>query len=249
MKIPFFFMMFLCLGIVCLAGNTKMRLGTDEWEPYEYFSENSVTGFSTEVVETVLNKIGVSSVSFTILPWARAIALLSTGEIDALFSCSRDSAWESKFYYASESIFEAKWVLFIKNDNTKMNAIYSYSDLNGKTIGIVRGHSYTREFWNYLNINKNYIEVTFDGQMYAMLNLGYIDYAAGEYVVGLHQIKKNGLLNIVALLDYPIKESFMYIMFSKKTISKHFVDEFSKELKHFKGTAEYLKLKNKYLIE
>ncbi len=43
-------------------------------------------------------------------------------------------------------------------------------------------------------------------------------------------------------LEKPFMMNFLYIMFSKKTVSRQFADKFSNQLKEFKTTDEYKKI-------
>ncbi|MCP4988904.1 MAG: hypothetical protein GY928_23470 [Colwellia sp.] len=51
---------------------------------------------------------------------------------------------------------------------------------------------------------------------------------------------------IIPLLHYPIKIEELYVMFSKKTIDKQVVSEFSQRLKLFKSTEKYKHIYKKY---
>ena len=61
------------------------------------------------------------------------------------------------------------------------------------------------------------------------------------------QLKKVDAYNNLYYFPTPLATTNFYLMFSKKTVEKEFVDRFSKALIEFKKTDEYQKILKKYL--
>ena len=116
-----------------------------------------------------------------------------------------------------------------------------------KKIGLVRGYSYTPEFWEFAAKYMTYQEITNDEILFKMLNEGRFDYILAELGNGIHTVKKLGLDNIIIpLKSNPIKFDGLYVIFTKKNISQSFVDEFSAELKKFKQDPLYQEIYDEY---
>jgi len=117
-------------------------------------------------------------------------------------------------------------------------------DLKKETIGVVRGYTYTKEFWDFLNRNK-YEEVTDDDSNFRKMVLGRINVLVAEEANG-YMIAKN--MNFkVKPLGTPITTMGLYIIFNRKSVDANFMQSFTDKLKAFKKTPEYKALVQKYL--
>ncbi|MGI0115371.1 substrate-binding periplasmic protein [Zooshikella sp. RANM57] len=238
-----------CL-LLPLNANSKVdsiEVICDIWPPYQTINNNQVGGFSTEIIKLVFKRLNVKVKKIRNYPWKRAITMIEKGEIDALYSANFTKDRTNFAYYPDEMIIVSPWFLWIKEeDNLKFNSL---TDLSGKSIGVVRGYSYTKEFWQYIKNNSIYKEAVNDEQNFSMLNAGRVDFISAELGNGLYTIQKLGLSNIKALTKKPIKVDGLYIIFNKKTIPKPFVKQFSKELKSLKQEPIYQFIYNQYFIQ
>lgn len=121
-------------------------------------------------------------------------------------------------------------------------------DLAGKRVGVVRGAAVSPEFWKFVKEHKNYEEVADDDQNFKKLDLGRLDYIVASEINGLNQLRSLNLSNeIVPLSKYPLKKDYLFLMFSKSTVSPKLVNSFSDALREFKKTEKYKAIYNKYL--
>ena len=233
-------------GVV--SAQTAMRLGTDDWAPYEFLQEKELTGYSVEVVQQVFKQMGIEIASLQLFPWARAEWMVFNGELDALFSGTKSQDREDACFFPSEALTQSDWVLFIRKSDAGQLKFDTFDDLKGKQVGVVREHAYTPEFWDFLKREKNYQEVTVDAQNFQKLAANRVDYVASEYVVGISLLKEFGLTGeIVALTEHPLKSAGLFIMFSKKTVQAETVAQFSEALRQFKITPAYQEIVAKYV--
>jgi len=222
----------------------EMEIICDEWPPYQIVENSQLTGFGTELVKTVLKKMDVKIRTLHLYPWKRAIIMMEKGQADALFSANYAKEREAFAWYPDEPLIQSPWVLWVREkDGLKFE---SYENLNGKRIGVVRGYSYTPEFWDFIQKHAEPDEVTDDETNFRKLNGGRIDYAVAEMGNGYHLLKKLGLKRIVPLKDKPIKSDGLYLIFNKKRVSKETVERFSAELKKFKQEEAYQILCRQY---
>jgi len=235
-------------GHSVVSAQITMRLGTDDWAPYEFRQEKELTGYSIEVVQHVFKQMGIEIASLQLFPWARAEWMVFNGELDALFSGTKSQEREDACFFPSEALAQSDWVLFIRKSDVGQLKFDTFDDLKGKQVGVVREHAYTPEFWDFLKREKNYQEVTADAQNFQKLAANRIDYVASEYVVGMSLLSELGMTDqIVALTEHPLKSTGLFIMFSKKTVSAETVAQFSEALKQFKTTPAYQEIVGKYL--
>lgn len=247
--------LFVFLIAICLSLNThaqtRLKIGTDNWPPYEFYEggkkSNPVTGFSTEVLVAILHQMKVDFDKIKIYPWARGEIWVFKGKIDVLYSASPSEKRHKYCYRPDEPLIESPWVLFIRKEDEERLKFDSFKDLIGKSVGVVRDYSYTPEFWSFLKDKGKYQVVNGDEQNFKKLMKKRMDYVISEFGNGIAIVKKLGIYNqVVPLKNNPIKVTGLYVLFSKKTVSKKLVDEFSRQLREFKSTQEYRKIYSKY---
>ncbi|MDE1462911.1 substrate-binding periplasmic protein [Spartinivicinus poritis] len=229
----------------------KLNIATDNWPPYEFYLNNDpnqpVTGFSTEIIQTIFRQLKVAHKKIAIYPWARAELLILKGKIDALYSVSSSEQRKQCCYFPDEPLINSPWIFFIRRQDQDRLFFRSFDDLTGYLVGAVRSYSYTPEFWQYLKTKGNYQLVGSDEQNFIKLLANRVDFVISEYGNGKSLIRKLQAQNkVIPLEDTPIKVTGLYIIFHKKRVSHNLVVQFSDQLKHFKQTAAYQSLYNKY---
>ena len=216
----------------------------DDWPPYQIVNGKQVNGFSTKVITTVFARMGVDVRSITPFPWKRAVAMMKRGKADALFSSNYTKERTEFAYYPKEPLVDSPWVMWGREENELQ--FKSFDDLQGKSVGLVRGYSYTPELLSYMEKHSNIELVTSDEQNFRKLNANRLDYIVAELGNGQYLVNELGLKNIKPLLNNPIKIDGLYIIFNKKNVSKELVEKFSDELRKFKQESLYNVLRDTY---
>ncbi|MFO7751334.1 MAG: transporter substrate-binding domain-containing protein [Desulfobacteraceae bacterium] len=240
----------LCIAVFLLAVGAHAQppalvISCDQWEPYQTVDDTGVVGgFSTRIVRYVLEQLDVSIKSLRAYPWKRALDNIKKGRSHALFSANFTRERTRFARYPEEPLVNSPWVLWVKKESG--NRFDSMEDLKGKTVGVVRGYSYTREFWEFVKANNAYQVAASDETNFKKLHGDRFEYVVAERGNGFHLLKKLGFDDIVPLDDHPIKSDGLYIMFNREKISRDFVAKFSSELKKFKQQPEYEKLVEEY---
>ena len=237
-------LIFLFVFLIPVTGNADSEVFDvvcDPWPPYQVEDESkNISGISAAIVNRVLEKLGVHVNSFKVYPWKRALYELKTGNAHALFSANMTQERKEYAYYPEESLFHSPWVIWgRKNSAVTYNG---FQDLSGKVVGVVQGYSYTPEFWNFIQKHSRIEEVTYDDQMFRMLQLGRVDFVVAELRNGYHIVSQLGLDNIVPFVHLPIKIDGLYIIFNKRKVPESFVKKFSDELRKYKSSLEYHRL-------
>ncbi len=236
----------ICLFLVSDQSHAgkSLNIGSDEWPPFHSAgkSEKVVKGFTADLVRAVLKKMNVKIASHRIYPWKRAVGMVFLGRLDAVFTTTKTDERMKYCYFPEEPLTDFSYLLFIRTEDEGKLTYNTFDDLKGHKIGIVRGFSYTEEFMKFIKEEKNFEEVTVGSQNFKKLMIKRVNYVATPKRVGYNHIRKLGIGDKCVALKKPLMENHLYAMFSKKTVSKEFVDEFSKALKEFKTTSEYKKI-------
>ncbi len=213
----------------------------DIWPPYQINSPNGVTGFSVDLVSAVYKRMDIPIESIEAFPWKRALEIIQHGHAEALFSANFTPDRMAFARYPSEMLTESPWVIWTRG----RGQIKTLDDLKGKTIGVVLGYSYTPEFWDFIETYCTVEKVRSDEINFKKLSAGRLDATIAEYGNGHYLSTTLGLDNLKPNHALTIKKDGLYIIFSRKSVTQDFVEEFSKELKAFKETGEHKVLREK----
>ena len=97
------------LGAVAAA---EIRIVTEELPPYNMTQDGRLTGMSTEVVEAVLEEIGVEA-SIQSMPWARAYDIALNNENVLIYSITRTVQREKLFKWVGV-VAPMNWYLYAR---------------------------------------------------------------------------------------------------------------------------------------
>jgi polar amino acid transport system substrate-binding protein len=111
----------LALGFISAVSAEPIRILTEEFPPYNFTLQNKITGFSTEVVQAVLNEIKLEG-DFKSMPWARAYETAQSMPNTLIYSIARTVNRENLF----------KWVGVIAPTD------YFLFSLRGRDINIAK---------------------------------------------------------------------------------------------------------------
>ena len=101
LKILWPYLMMSMLIIMSPLSAEELLIVTEELAPYNYKFNGKVTGASTEVVQAVLNELGMES-SIRVYSWARAYQIALKQPDVLIYSISRTSHREELFHWVGE---------------------------------------------------------------------------------------------------------------------------------------------------
>jgi polar amino acid transport system substrate-binding protein len=227
----------------------SLRLGTDEWPPYEYRDRvtGEITGFSTELILSVLKRLDVEVGSIRQYPWARVEREAQSGMIDVIYSLNSTEERHHYLHFPDEALDRDLCVLFIRRDHKPSLPIRQVDDLAELSLGVVRGYAYSPEVRSILSDFDRVTEVTDETQLFNILERGRVDGIITYLSGGQAVIDRMGIADQITALTEPfLFKTQWYAAFSKKSVSREFVERFSQALKDFKQTSQYSELRQKY---
>lgn len=95
--------------------NDKLKFcSTADWPPYEAVDTKTgkVEGMSVELVKKIFD----NNVEITPLPWERCLEMNKQGEVDGVFSVSRNDEREKYLIFPQEDIMKASYVFVVLKD-------------------------------------------------------------------------------------------------------------------------------------
>lgn len=226
------------------AQQPQLALVCDPWPPYQYQSEGQARGFSVELIREAMRRTGASIERITFYPWKRAMLVAMRGEADGLFSANRTPGRTDYFFYPQHSLIDTPWLVWTRADSELRYR--GLEDLAGRTVGVVRGYSYTPEFWRFVRDRAEVVEVTSDEQLLRLLTTERVDAVVAERSNAVRIIHEFALAGLRAHAEHPIKSVGLYIAFTRGNVPGEFVTRFSQVLGELKRTDWYAALRRRH---
>lgn len=185
----------LTLSAMKVSANTGVvKLCGVEWPPFTYRSfENPAVidkGITYEIYTEAFRRLGLSFTT-TILPWPRCLAATNKGLYDGII----DNADMPPFISGNHPTGVYSLAIFVKQDHPEM--AFNWASMEGKTVGMVRGYSYTPKIkafdgWvKQLAPNEEQLLRMLKGQRhnYVLLDIFSADILASKVGVDIKQLK------------------------------------------------------------
>lgn len=168
------------------AQTMALTLTTEDYPPFNFAKDGSVTGFCTDVMSEVLKRTGIKG-SIALYPWARAYKMAQVDKDTCVYSATRTEAREKLFKWVGPLASDS-WVLYAKSE----------SPISAKSLDDVRGYRIAGYLGdaksNFLKENGfNIYEVLKDEQIIKNLEAGRVDLWAASSRVGLWLAKASGV--------------------------------------------------------
>jgi len=217
----------------------------DDFPPFAYSENGHVTGFSVEILRTILKELHVQD-TIKIHPWARAYQTVLSNKNSAIFTMARNEEREHQF----------KWVGPIAPRNINLYKlkrrtdikIRNFQDARNYTVGTIIGYAAEKELLNKgFEPGKNLESVSTNVQNIRKIYADRIDLIASfDYLIA-YTVKgtKYALGDFEKVLVLSDKYDFYYA-FNKKT-DDAVVSSFQSALDRMKADGRYNALMNKYL--
>ena len=213
-----FLVTLLCFSTFAWA-DESIQLLTEEFPPYQFYEgegENRVlTGISIEIVKVLQDKVGNSD-PIKVYPWSRGLKVLGKNKNSALFSTVRTPARESKY----------KWVgplaklemVFIKRKGSLLE-VHSLEDAKKiRKIGVTKNVAGHEMLVDLGFTNLDVLQSGNDDKNLKRLTKGRVDAWPTTYYSGIYVARKNGVLDLVDVIDgVSIMSGHLYIAFNKDT--------------------------------
>jgi polar amino acid transport system substrate-binding protein len=202
-------------------------------------SGKTLTGPIIELLERILSDLDIS-IAPEILPWARAIEYMKSGDLD-MMPVIFYSQERARFMEFSIPYIKVPTAVFVPSGRSfPFNTL---PDLQGRKGLMMRGDIISKDFERY-KTNLMISNVTRYQQIFEMLDKHRADYAVAAQYGFLIEAKKLGAEHKFEMLPRPIALRNLHIAFSKKSPFLVYLPTVNKKLKQFQedGTiAEMVK--------
>lgn len=215
---------------------------TENYPPFNYEENGKVVGITTEIVEEIQKRIEDTR-DIKLMSWARAYRDILNKPNKILFSMTRTPQREYLFKWVGP-VSDNSWVFYAKADsNIVINSLEDAKDPRYKIGTYYQG---ANEIFLRDNNFDNLYSVPRDQLNIKKLIRGRINlWAAGE-TQGLYKAKQLGINPNQIKKIYKIKDTQLYIAFSRTTPNS-IINQWQNELDKMKKDGTYQKIMDKYL--
>jgi polar amino acid transport system substrate-binding protein len=235
------------------AGAEPIRLATLEWEPY-IGSKLDEQGYVAALVRAAFAEQGVD-VEIAFYPWARALHLARSGEVDGLvpeyFDASRekDFAFSDPFPGGPLLLYKRKDAAIAFSADPVREPEAALRALKDYRFGIVRGYVNTPSFDAAFYLSKD--EASDDATnlrklVFGRIDLAVIDGPVAEYLIRTRYPSYAGKVErmLPALAEMPL-----YIAFSRKSPRMaQALASFNRGLQAIAGDGRLTRLRERHLL-
>ena len=246
-RLPWLFLLLLCARLPAQPLPRKLAFAISDYPPFEYAENGVPKGMSVEITRMVFRKMGCD-ISITLYPWKRALHMVSTGEVDGVFSASRTREREAYGVFPKESLVDGGTYFFTLRDGA-ITYDGDLAKLAGYTIGTDRGSSYGDRFDEAVHnrtihiIESDVTDVSFRALLVKRVDLYLVDGYVGAYLA-----RKAHATERIRKLEPAFAPTMPgYLLFSRKQELKGIIAEFDATLAALKKDGSVGRILRKYL--
>ncbi len=107
---------------------------TEEWAPYNFSQNGVVKGIATDVLRSACTQAGLDC-EFKVVPWARAMVMVTRTPHTALYTTARKPSREQDFVWVGPLLPRTTWVFVNNQSSARIN---DFASLGKSRVGVVR---------------------------------------------------------------------------------------------------------------
>lgn len=245
MKNYFFCALVCCVTVFLMTlpvYGQSIQIVADEFPPYNYTEEGKVTGLGTEIVQALLQEVGIEA-NIQVLPWARAYKMAQEEKNVLIYTIARTPQREDLFKWIG-LVVEQQGTLFVLKSRDDI-VIGTLDDAHKYRVGSVIEDARTQ----YL-ISQGFDEIdqvsSNETNMKKLLR-GRIDIWVEDELTAYYLLKQNGHEpqdTVKILYQFPLGGGG-HIAFSSST-SDELVEKFKQAYEKIKQDGTYERILGKY---
>lgn len=230
------------------SNEMTLNLVADIYPPFQIEENGELKGIAADVVKEAFRRMGYN-VNIHVYPWSRALDMALKGETDGIFSIFKTADREENYLdYPKEALYTDIQRFYVRTDShiTYNGALDS---LKHYTIGTMRGYDYGQQFHDAIDnglIKVEPVDKNIDN-INKLLNQRIELFVDSQYAT-IYNMKHKGLEGKALGLEPPLRETNLYVAFSKKrNLDKNLVARFDKVLSELKKEGYYNQIIKRYM--
>lgn len=227
---------------------SPLKVGFFDFPPYEYVEGDENGGISTLLVKEIFSRMGLEA-EYLLLPWSRALRMIESGEIDAVFEILFKDEREAFIDYSREVLMEEASSLFAL-DSARIPYTGTLDSIQSYRLVLIRDFSYG----NSLDIALEagfFPNVEYSPDIESSVRMllgGRADILIGDSYGTKVLFHQEGVFESVEELGV-VEVTPTYMGFSKANRLEKIRDEFDRTLAEIKGDGTYQRILEESLIQ
>ena len=154
------------------TGTEKLRVAMVNWPPAKIIENGRFGGTDVLMLDELADQIGIV-LEYVECPWRRCLVMIEAGEVDLISSITRSPERE-RYLQFIEPPYRNGYDIYFYTRGTDLSR---YEDLQGLSIGLIRGSAYFDRLDHDHSLAK--FAVTREDQLIEMLSRGRLDVVVG----------------------------------------------------------------------
>ncbi|MBZ9611311.1 substrate-binding periplasmic protein [Rheinheimera maricola] len=243
---------FLLLALVLMllqvhAQILRVAVPTENYPPFYYQQNGTVSGFSIEVLQAVAAEMALT-LEWHHLPWNRMMQEVANGKADTITIFYKNPARESQFHFSSESYYSEPLVLLCRAP-CQLQYEGQLNNLQQHIIAVVRGYSYGTKL-DQLDFQRAAV-VDSDNMLIKQILNGRLEAGIMSSIVARHALAAELQADKIQLLSPVLDYADIYFAFSKQSVvvTPELIKQFDAALRRYKQSAAYTALLRHYKLD
>lgn len=247
MKVMLLRLMLIGLASLCsfqVTAQPNLKVITEDWAPYNYVENNQLKGFSTEIIQAVMDELG-ESYPIAAYPGARGDRMLDTMPNVMYFSLFRTPEREEKYKWIGPISEQAIYFYKHKDNPKTYQTIEDIKQATKVTIphkGLVADRVAELGINNVIKLSSREHQFSLVFSNRAELSVNTSPLGVAYYLKQLDQPADLLVSTGVKLLEFPL-----YIACSKE-IPDSVIERWQTALDKVKASEKYEEIYSKYLM-
>ncbi|MEH6345332.1 MAG: transporter substrate-binding domain-containing protein [Bermanella sp.] len=190
--------------------------GSNSWKPISFVNESKTefSGVAFDVLLLLSQKLAIQVTPLIGLPWARAIIMMESGELDVMAGIYKTPERSKTFYFTQAFLAENLNIYVLRNKGFHYE---EFKDLIGKRTDMIIGSSNGKQFDAFAKKHLSLHLVSTREQQFQRLVRERSDYVILDQYTANWKLKKLGLVKQIVALETPLIKNPIYFAFSKKS--------------------------------
>lgn len=225
----------------------EIKLSADYWCPYSCEPNSSEPGTMVEIARVVFSAEKID-VSYSLLPWSRAIKAARAGEINAIVGATHGDAPDFVFPEQAQAL-SGDVIVSRATDSWQFTG---WESMQGRKLAAVKDYDYTAETMDFLNKTSEQDLVMLVGgenpldKLFPMLMTQRFDSFVENQEVVRHFLNKRQMFDR-AKISQPFGQTYLYIAFSPElTNSKRFAHSLSVGMGRLRENGQLAEILSRY---
>ncbi|MFP4363325.1 MAG: substrate-binding periplasmic protein [Spirochaetia bacterium] len=217
------------------------QIMTENYPPFNYEEDGEITGFSTELVREMMERLGHPD-NIRVLPWSRAYNITQSRERNALFSMARTEPRENNFQWVGPLIdYE---VVFFKRagSDLEISSLEDARDVRSIGTGLNTSTGEVLLERGFTNLD----QVANSSLNARKLVDGRIDLWLSGRLSGIYRARQSGIDPSLMEVAYVMRREPLYFAFSRST-PEDVIQEWQNVLEEVREDGTYEEILNRYI--